>query len=337
MSYQTPLSMNLRRFVLTFASLSFLPAAFAIGCGSGAGATVGNDGDIDSGKSANDSGGGFEDSGSPADAGKGELDSGAKGDAGLTDSKPWPDCATQPSGVPTKTISELWSDDPTTATAAWVHGATVSAISFDGCSAGHACQIFLQTDATYATVADGAHKALKLYVTSPVAAHFATVKVGDTVDVYGWAIRNTMNGQNELELEVTSDLEGCAKKTGALTLVPVKASLSDFTVQNYETTIGPLLVEVDNLHGTTTGNLGETFGVFPGVDAGFVDAGSELVSLSPFFLPSGTFAAPMQTNHFTSFSKLVGILGLYVPNPDGGTADTYDEIYPRTMGDITLQ
>ncbi|MEO8800356.1 MAG: hypothetical protein ABI551_20860 [Polyangiaceae bacterium] len=332
--------MNLRHFVLTVASLSFLPAVFAIGCGSGSGASVGNDGDVDSGKSsANDSGGGgFEDSGEhPSDAGNGNKDSGAKGDAGLTDSKPWPDCNTQPAGVPTKTISEIWSDDPTTATAAWVHGATVSAVSFGGCSAGHACQIFLQTDATYATVADGAHKALKLYVTSTVSAHFSTVMVGDTVDVYGWAIRNTMNGQNELELQVTSDLEGCAKKTGSLALVPVKASLSDFTVQNYETTIGPLLVELDNLHGTTTGSFGETFGVFPGVDAGFVDAGSEIVSLSPFFLPNGTFAAPMQTNHFTSFSKLVGILGLYVPNPDGGTPATYDEIYPRTMADITLQ
>ncbi|HEX7664580.1 MAG TPA: hypothetical protein VF407_08720, partial [Polyangiaceae bacterium] len=207
--------MNLRRFALTVTSLSFLPLALAIGCGSGTDSGVsGNDGEGDSGKTtAKDSGGGFEDSGEePTDSGSGFKDSGSKADSGLTDTKPWPDCSTQPTGVPTKTIQQIWTDNPTTGTAAWVNGVTVSAISFGGCSAGHACQIFLQTDATYATLADGAHKALKLYVTSAVSSHFAGVQVGDTVNVYAWGIRNTMNGQNELELEVTSDLEGCTKK-----------------------------------------------------------------------------------------------------------------------------
>ncbi|MGH7284547.1 MAG: hypothetical protein ACRELY_23730, partial [Polyangiaceae bacterium] len=257
--------MNARRLVLVFAVVLFPPAAFTAGCGSGTtsaqGDAGGGGGDRDSGSSGGGDGGfSTGDSGSTSDTG-------AK-DAGA-DAHPWPGCNTQPAGAPTTTIPEIWTANSTTPTLAWVSGVTISAISFGGCSLGHACQIYLQQDATYATLADGAHKALKMYVTSTVADHFSGLHVGDTVNAMGFGWRDTQNQDNEIELEVTADLEGCAKKTGTLTLTPIKGvTLADVHVNKYENVYGPLLIEVDDVHGTTTGNLMEIFGVFEESDSG---------------------------------------------------------------------
>lgn len=331
--------MKARRLALLFASILAFPSALATGCGSGttsgAGADSGSgtDNGEDSGGSGfgSDSGGGTSDGSTSRDSGS--TDSGSGGDARV-----WPDCNTQPAGVPTRTISDIWDANPSTPTVAWINGVTISAISFGGCSTGHACQIYLQTDATYATLADGAHKAIRMYVTSPVAGYFSMLRVGDTVNAMGFGVRNTANGQHELELMVTSDLEGCAKKTGTLALAPIQGvTLADVNVNNYENVYGPLLVEVDDVHGTTTGNLGEIFGVFEESDSGVTDAGPELVSLSPFFLPNGTFATPMTINTPTHFSRIVGILGLYVPPAsDGGVTTKFNELYPRTMSDLSF-
>ena len=327
--------MNVRRLALLFAVVLFPPAALTAGCGSGTPSAQGDGGgggigDQDSGNSGNGDGG-FTTGDSSSTSDTGAKDSGA-------DAHPWPTCDTQPAAAPTMTIPEIWTANSSTPTLAWVSGVTISAISFGGCSAGHACQIYLQQDATYATLSDGAHKALKMYVTSTVADHFAGLHVGDTVNAMGFGWRNTTNQQSEIQLEVTADLEGCAKKTGTLALTPIQGvTLADVNVDNYENVYGPLLIEVDDVHGTTTGNLTEIFGVFEESDSGVADAGPELVSLSPFYLPNGTFASPMTTNTATHFSKIVGVLGLYIPpSLDGGIVPKFNELYPRTMSDLSF-
>jgi len=325
--------MTHRRFAL-LVSIFLLPVAtLAYGCGSG---TDGGGFTPDSGTggNANNDSSSFssDDSSAPSDSGQLITDSGPR-DTG-TDAHPWPDCNTQPAEAPTRSISDIWTANATTPTLAWVPSVTISAISYGGCNAGHACQIFLQTDATYASLADGAHKAIKMFISSAAAVHFTTAHVGDTVTAMGWGWRYTLDAQNEILLEVNDEYQGCVKKTGTLALTPIQGvSLGDLTLDHYENTYGPLLVEVDNTRGTTTANLTETFGLVPGADGGFFDAGPEIVSLSPFFLPNGTFAAPMTASTHTHFTSIVGVFGLFVPTADAGIK--YDEIYPRTMADLT--
>src|SRR5450432_3735192 len=320
-----PDSMSHRRLVLLASTFLLPAAALAYGCGSGTDTTFGPDSG-GGGTGANDSGGFASDTGSASDSGpitdSGPRDSGA-------DAHPWPDCVTQPGDAPTRSISDIWTANSNAPKLAWIPSVTISAISFGGCNAGHACQIFLQTDATYATLADGAHKAIKMFISAAAAVHFSSAHVGDTVNAMGWGWRYNIDGQNEILLEVNDEFQGCVKKTGTLTLTPITGvTLDQLTVDAYENTYGPLLVEVDNTRGTTTASLTETFGLVPGADGGFVDAGPEIVSLSPFFLANGTFAAPMTVSTHEHFTSIVGVFGLFVPVVDAGAK--FNELYPRT-------
>jgi hypothetical protein len=305
------------RLALLFASFVLPAAVLANGCGSGTDGGGPTDSGTGTGNDNNDSGGGLGgDTGVGTDSGSLVTDSGVK-DTGTDAAKPWPDCLTHPTNAPTRLINDV----------------TISAISFNGCSTGHACQIFLQTDATYPSLVAGAHKAIKMFISAAAAGHFSTAQVGDTVNAMGWGWRYDVDGQNEILLEVNDEFQGCVKKTGTLVLTPITGvSLGDLTVDAYENTYGPLLVEVDNTRGTTTANLTETFGLVPGADGGFIDAGPEIVSLSPFFLANGTFAAPMTVSTHEHFTSIVGVFGLFVPADAGAT---YNELYPRTMTDLT--
>jgi hypothetical protein len=324
-------NMNRRRFAVLLASFVLPAAVLANGCGSG----TDSGGPADSGSGStgtgNDATTGYgSDTGAPTDSGNQIVDSGTK-DTG-TDVKPWPDCATQPADAPTKLISDIWAANANAPQLAWVSNVTISAISYNGCSTGHACDIYLQTDATYASLADGAHKAIKMFVSSAAAGYFSTAQVGDTVNAMGWGWRYNIDNQNEILLEVSDEYQGCVKKTGTLVLSPVTGvTLDQLTVDAYENTIGPLLVQVDNVRGTTKPDLTETFGLVPGADGGFFDAGPEIVSLSPFFLANGTFTAPITSSTVTRFTSITGVFGLFVP-VDGGAK--YDEIYPRTSADL---
>jgi hypothetical protein len=309
-----------------------LPAAvLANGCGSGT--ESGSAPDSGSGGSGNSDSGnslGSGDTGASGDTGS-ITDSGPK-DTG-TDTKPWPDCSTQPPDAPTQLISDIWTANANAPQLAWVNGVTISAISYNGCSTGHACDIYLQTDATYASLTDGAHKAIKMFVSSAAAGHFSTAQVGDTVNAMGWGWRYNIDNQDEILLEVTDEYQGCVKKTGTLALSPITGvTLDQLTVDAYENTYGPLLVEVDNVRGTTKPDLAQTFGLVPGADGGFIDAGPEIVSLSPFFLANGTFVAPLTPSTVIHFTSIVGVFGLFVPVDAGAK---YNELYPRTSADLT--
>lgn len=250
----------------------------------------------------------------------------------------WPTCDVKPASAAAKTIPAIWQAAPTTETEVWIEGAYVTAVSLGSCTAGKACQIFLQADPSYASLASAAKHGIKLFVSSTVAQHFTTVAVGDRVDVLGWAWRYDLDGQNELLVQVNAKLPGCAKtKSKGNTLTPLAGvALSDLTLDKYENTHGPLFVKVANVSGKPDIFLTSTFGLWPTTDGGSFDAGSDagtdIVSLSPYFLPGGTFNG-LTSGMITKFSSVTGVFGLFVPS--GGPK--YLEIYPRSDDDIVLQ
>ncbi|MCC6527913.1 MAG: hypothetical protein IT373_35030 [Polyangiaceae bacterium] len=240
----------------------------------------------------------------------------------------WPTCDTQPGTAQALTIPEIWQADPATPTEVWVNDAIVTAVSRDGCVPGQACQIFLQADSTYASLAAGAHHGIKLFVSGPTAQYFTGVQVDDVVDVLAHAWRFNLDTQNELLLQVNSQLRGCAKTVGNLAAQPITGvTLAELTVQAYEQDIGPLLIQVDTVSGTPGLPL-ETFGLWE--TGQFNDAGiSEVVSLSPFFLPNAVFTG--LGNGQIAFASVTGVFGLFVPPPAG---PKFKEIYPRSMADV---
>lgn len=251
--------------------------------------------------------------------------------------EPWPTCDTQPAGSAARTIVQVWQDNPSTATPVWISGVVITAISKGGCSAGSACQIFVQEPGSFESLEQGAHRAIKLFISGNTAEHFENLAVGDKVDVYAHAWRYNVNpAQQELLLQVNWQLRGCAKKTGTDTVEPIGGvRLTDLTVQGYEQTYGPLLVRVDAVAGKP-GAATETFALWhPGV---FNDAGpQDIVSASPYFLPGGRFDhLPTDGQTVVHFASITGVFGLFVPSTDAGTAPKYLMLYPRTVPDMPL-
>lgn len=252
--------------------------------------------------------------------------------------EPWPTCDTQPANVPTKTIAEIWQDDPSTATAVWTPNVIVTAISKGGCVAGSSCQIFLQTDETYASLTAGAHQAIKLWVSGNTAQYFTGVHVGDRVDVYANAWRYNVNPpQNELLLQVNLQLRGCAKVVGTANPTPIaNVQLSDLTLDAYEYGVGPLLVQVPTVSGKPTAET-ETFALWTTGGALFDAAPEGIVSASPYFLQGGAFSGlPNNGQTVVNFDYIAGVFGLFVPTGDGSAAK-YLEIYPRQMSEMPHQ
>src|SRR5262249_20961910 len=155
----------------------------------------------------------------------------------------------------------------------WVPGVYVTAISKTACVSGTPCQIFLQQAETFASLAAGSQQGLKLFVSANAAQHFTTVKVGDKVDTYAWAQRDPAT--NELLLTVNLQLQGCAKTVGTGNPVPVVVTLADLTINAYEQTLGPLLVELDGVSGTPQ-TAPEIFALFK--TGTFSDAGISTVT-----------------------------------------------------------
>ncbi len=278
------------------------------------------------------------------------LDAGLTVDGASEDAKSdardaflWPTCESMPASATPRTISDTWALNPTTPNETWVAGAYVTAISGGACSAGVACQIYLQSDLAPGSLAAGAHEAIKLFASAAAASHFVGLKVNDRVDALGWAWRYNVGGQNELLLQVNMNLPGCARKVGTGTPLPVTGvRLSDLTLIAYENTLGPLLVQVSDVSGVYGGVATATFGLWntpdAGPDSGFLDAGApSLVSLSPYFLPASKFAPPFATGGATRFATITGVFGLFMAPVDGGTAPKFLEIYPRTMADVVVR
>ncbi len=164
----------------------------------------------------------------------------------------------------------------------------VTAISSGGCVAGTACEIIVQQDLTYASLAEGAHHAIREWITSPTAKYFTALQVGDQVNAMAWAYRENEGGESELILHVDTIEPGCALTIGTGTPTPITGvTLDDLgSIAAYEQTYGPLLVEVADVTGTPkqpdqTFGLGNTF-----YDGGADDA--QIVSLSPYYMATET-------------------------------------------------
>jgi hypothetical protein len=282
--------------------------------------------------SASGTGGSGASGGSSGDGGAG-VGGAAGGGAGVGGgeggggSAPWPTCDAPPDQVPEKTLNQIWQDDPAAPTAVWVPGVFVTAISGGACVAGQACQIFVQQNESFADLAGGSQQALKIFVSASAAQHFTAVQVDDEVDVYAHAWRYNVGGQNELLLQVSNGLRGCAKPVGIGAPQPVTVSLSDLTVEAYELTVGPLFIRLDAVSGTPA-LPAETFGLYYTAGPIDQDAGIETVtSLSPYFLPGSVFTG-LNQGVKTDFESVAGVFGLFIPTATPG--QKYEEIYPRS-------
>lgn len=255
----------------------------------------------------------------------------APGDAPGYDAFVWPDCMSMPKTAKVQTIPQIWTDNPMKPVETWISGVYVTAVSHGACTGGQACTFFVQQDTMYASLQAAAHKGIKVFASAQTSQYFTGIQVGDKVDLLGWAWRYNISGENELLLQVNLQLPGCFKKVGTGTAVPVTAVLGDFSVNAYENTLGPVLVQVDGVSGTPQ-NPDETFGLYKtGMPS---DAGIQSVtSLSPYYLPNGVFVGLTKGMKY-NFTHVIGVFGLFVPPSDGGTPTKYLEIYPRTMMDI---
>ncbi len=277
-------------------------------------------------------GGGTGGDGGQAEGGGGANTSGGGGAGGGGGEAPtWPDCETQPSGSPTKTLPQIWADNPSMPTEAWVPGVYVTAISGDGCSANQSCQFFVQQAESFNSFAEATHQSLRVGVSPPVASYFTTLAVGDQVDLYAHAFRDTADGKNELIFLVTPALPGCAKVIGSGDPQPVLATLDQLTVAAYEDTVGPVLVQIDTVSGNP--NLpAETFALW---DTGGPIGGdiTTVTSLSPFFLSGEAFTG-LTDGMNTDFANVVGVFGIFAPPAD--PLIKYEEIYVRSVADYPL-
>ncbi len=242
----------------------------------------------------------------------------------------WPDCTSQPNGVPTKAITDLWAANPSVPVQVWLPGVYVTALSKGACAAGVACEFILQQDLTYTSLEAGAQHAIRVWISSTTAKYFTSLAVGDQVNAMAWAYREAEGGQNELILHVDAISPGCALKIGSGTPTPITGvQLGDIgSIAAYEQIYGPLLLEVANVTGTPkqpnqTFGLGNTF-----YDGGASDA--DIVSLSPYYMANGVFVG-LEAGVKTKFSSVSGVFNEYY-NPDA-SATKYLEIGARTSAD----
>jgi hypothetical protein len=242
----------------------------------------------------------------------------------------WPDCTSQPQGVPTKTIADLWTDNPSVPKQVWVPGVFVTAVSQGACKPSVACEFILQQDETYPSLQAGAQHAIRAWIGSSASKYFTQLAVGDQVNAMAWAFRESEGGQNELILHVDDVSPGCALKVGSGNPTPIAGvQLSDIgSLAAYEDLYGPLLLQVANVTGTPkqpnqTFGLGNTF-----FDGGTSDG--SIVSLSPYYMDGGVFVG-LEAGVKTKFTSVSGVFNEYF-NPDA-SAVKYLEIGARTASD----
>lgn len=210
----------------------------------------------------------------------------------------------------------------------------MTAVSKGGCISGSACQIFVQQDLSYPSLAAGAQHAIKILVSGNTSSHFVGIKPGQKVDIDGFARRLILPGFNELLVQVNVQLPGCAKVTGAGDAQPVTALLSDLTIDAYENTLGPLFVKVNTVSGKPQ-LPDETFALW-NTGEPFSDGGvEEIVSLSPYFMAGGAFTGFQAANqgHTHDFTSVTGVFGLFIPQNLG---IKYKEIYPRVEAEYPI-
>ncbi len=239
----------------------------------------------------------------------------------------WPTCDTEPTGSTAKTIPQIWTDNPTMPAPEWIEGVFVTAVARNGCVANQSCDIFIQQDETYASFSAAASHSIHIGIAPAVAEHFVGIKVGDKVDAYGFASRNTQNGQNELMILVTPTLVGCMKVVGTGAPMPVAATLEELTVAGYEAT-GPVFLTVSNVSGKPQ-TPSATFALWD-TATGPTQPIDEVTNLSPFYVDNEAFTGLTQ-GVVTKWSSVTGVFGIFVPPSTPVTK--YEELYIRTMAD----
>lgn len=242
----------------------------------------------------------------------------------------WPTCDTEPAGVPVRTIHEIWQEDPAMATEAWVPGVFVTAVSGGACAAGVPCQLFVQQQETFASIAAGSQQALRVTVLPEASQYFTGIGVGDQVNLRAYVYRHTTGGQNELHFHVSNALPGCAKVVGTGQLVPVPGlGLADLTLDVYEQTMGPLFIRLETVSGKPK-LPAETFGLWESFMPGMGSI-EEVTSMSPFFVPGSQFTGLTQ-GVIQNFAHVDGVFGIFAPPAD--PLIKYEEIYIRSMDDV---
>ncbi|MBW2456242.1 MAG: hypothetical protein JRI68_17110 [Deltaproteobacteria bacterium] len=242
----------------------------------------------------------------------------------------WPGCVERPGDALATTLPQIWYDNPVEPTAVWLEGVYVSAISGGGCQLNTPCHLFVQQHPSYGMLHEAAWQSLRLEVSDGIAHYFEDINVGDQIDLAAHAWRRADGGRNELQLQVSSGLPGCAVVVGRAELAPVAATLGDLTVDAYEESLGPVLVQVAAVVGEPEG-LDETFALWPQGD--FDDDSADVTSLSPYFLPNHQFVG-LAAGQVFSFWSVTGVFAVY--SPASNPSVKYEEIYLRSMADLLL-
>lgn len=233
-------------------------------------------------------------------------------------------------GSATKTIPDVWTDDPSAPTPIWLPGVYVTALSRGGCAPGQNCDIFIQQDESYADLTDAQQKGLRIGVAPNAADHFTGIAVGDKVDVFGYAFRNTQDGMNELFILVSQSLPGCAKVVGSGNPTPVPATLDELTTAGYEAN-GPALVTVSDVSGKPH-MPGETFALWD-TATGPMGTITDVTSMSPFCLPNQAFVG-FTPETIVDFTSVTGVFAVFAP--PAMPLIKYEEIYIRDMSEAPL-
>lgn len=243
---------------------------------------------------------------------------------------PWPTCEGPQPGALATTLHQIWHDDPAQPEAVWLNGVFVTAISEGGCRPDATCQLFVQSQESFADLDSAAQQSLRVLVTAGVSHMFTAVSVGDQVDLLAHAFRKTTGGSDELVLKVSAAYPGCSKTVGSGDPQPVTASLCDLSVAAYEYELGPVLVELTNIKGTPNDN-DETFGLWGDWGCSADPGDDDVTSVSPYFLDHAQFQSTPQGT-LTEFASVVGVFGLFVP--DYGAK--FEELYVRSMDDLVV-
>ncbi len=311
------------------ALVSALPFAWAMACGDGDSATASTGTSSSSGSTSSTSASGTGGAGGAGSSTSDTTSSTSSGEGGIPND--WPSCDSQPQGSEATTIQQIWQDDPTSPMPVWLEDVWITAISKGACVAQEACNLFVQSQESFADLGAAAHGSLRIFASPGTSQYFVGLAVGDRINVLANAWRYNINDENELLLQVNVVLPGCSKKTGSGAPVPVSATLDQLTQDAFYNTLGPALVTLDTLVGKP--HLpDETFAIW---DSGSsYDGGpEELTSLSPYYLPGGVFVG-LSPELLTNFTKITGVFGIFVP--DAQPVIRYKEIYPRTMNEVVF-
>jgi hypothetical protein len=221
------------------------------------------------------------------------------------------------------TIHDIWVQNPSTPTEYWLPGVFVTAMSRGACPGGGVCEIFVQQAETFASLADGSQQAIRIVVSPDEKMYFAGLHVGDQIDVDGFAFRDV--APNELHLQASALLPGCAKTVGSGNPTPVQANQGDLTPSAYLNSVGPLLVSVTNVTGRVV-SVTHPFPIWFGSQSN--NPGDAFVD--PRCLPEATFVGLTEPQDLDLFfvTAVFGITADSLPRP---------ALLPRTMGQLLNQ